>query len=213
MPDKSAFSSQLNAFYALPQGNYHTPHTPKIDPEQAALVTQEHTATTNAASTKPIIGTVSVSTCLGLIFYNRKTKTAFIGHTAIFRRDEYAQWLRQIRQNDTDKIDVHIIGVACSKSDNEENSDSINLLNEVAGLVAQTPNATVKTCDVFDKPKPLGFAIDARNGRLIRGSDFARSHEAAEALSEELFQQPQWTVVDGNFDGTQAEYQKSRRRG
>jgi len=214
----------LRAVYHLPTANYLDAKTMRVDLNKLALIYERHRGKTNATSTKPIIGTTSVRLCTGIILYNKKTKTAVIAHVRyddyVPLQNHYQHLLKDIRGNDSDQIDVHILGNEFLNDravewDARLNSQSVVKLNNLVQAVMDTPNVTLKTLDVYNKPKPMDVAIDSRDGKLIRGTGLFHTSTESWAISppEPFSSELVLRCYEQNFDGTQPEYQEQRRRG
>lgn len=166
---------------------------------------------TNATSQYPVLGTSYVVSCTAMILYNPKTKTAVIRHEAQLEPDDFKDALASVRRSDDEAVKAYIVGAGGSDSA-ELNGHTIAQLGPLSQAIAETPNIQVELFDVYDKPKPASFALDTRNGRLIRGSDLVMNQEqAADAPSAFI---PDWKAVhkpNEIFDGTLPEYQAGRK--
>ncbi len=208
--NKNAFETA----YALPQGKYVTPQTAKANGGNALLVRMCNTAKTNATSLYPIIGTRALGPCTGIAIRNKKTKDLLIGHNVMLSVHEYKKFVAQVRKNDDEQLEIHIIGAQVNKRDPADFSLWKEGLEQLVIAIAQTPNATIKTFDVGNKPHPSDFAVDARNGRLIRGTPDIEANVPKAELKEyiqnlEHFMN-EWDCLDEDFDGTAPEHQTSR---
>lgn len=177
------------------------------------LVDMDGTAVTNATSEVPVIGTADFNPCSCLIAFNQRTRIAALTHVPFPDETDAANLIGKVRENETDRVDFHVIGAAISdevdvnaKDGNELKTSHLEALLE--GLEA-LPNVTLKTFDVLDKPKPYAVAIDTRNGSLIRGSEMVVVVNDHDFFPDIEFDWPHESL---DFDGTEAEMQKQRFR-
>lgn len=215
-PDIEAFCKMHGEYYDLPTAQYYTPALSNVQGDTVALMEQGFIGMTNHTSKKPVIGAYALNPCAVLILYNKKTKTAILKHRPLISvlepktiEQDYRDLLAKVRSNDSEKIELHLIGGS------EYDQHVMRLTTELMDSVKNTPNLEVKTFDMFDKPKPVGVALDTRNGNLIRETRLVKNYdEAKQALCEtSLFDEAGFDEIDGmDFDGTLPEHQTSQQR-
>lgn len=144
-------------------GQYFTLKNANIDIHNVALVAMDYTGITNADSIYPVLGTAALETCMGVALYNKKTKTLAVNHGYSHYMDrDFLEMLSKVRGSSNDLVEMHVIGGV--KGDDLP-------MDTLAKAIFSQPNVILKTFDIMRKSHPSAFAIDARNGRLIRGSD------------------------------------------
>ena len=189
----------------LPQGKYLTPGVHHVDLDKVMILAESNCeGITNADSEYPILGTQALASCLGIALYNKKTKTAKVVHDIggnLAATFEHA--LKEIRKNKSDGIELHLIGAY-----DDEDPRSNYLVEELEFLlqsVRKQPHVTLKTFDVLDRPHPTDFAIDSRNGKLIRGTE-----DIFAGYDSEMDYFATCAKTSENFDGIQMPRQKKR---
>lgn len=211
IPPEISEKPEVAQFYAISNGKYHTVSTANVAAENGVDVCMSNSGKTNATSQYPVIGTSYIVSCTAMILYNPKTKTAVIRHEAQLEPEDFKDALASVRSSDDELVKAYIVGAGVY--DNAElNGHAVAQLEPLSKAIAQMPNIQVEVFDVYDKPKPASFALDTRNGRLIRGSELVTNlDQAADAPSAFI---PDWKAVhrpNEAFDGTLPEHQIQRR--
>lgn len=215
MTDKG-LSQVFSEARALPTAKYFTPESARVDPDKTMVVGMSQTIISDSKSQYPVIGTNGFNPCLCLILYNKTGKAAIVRHEPLPDAALVRESVAQIRTDENDKIEAHLIGAAICDEEffdmpdppdhilqmmMKSNASTIGNLEDVLHEIGKTPNITLKTFDVYDKPKPCSVAIDTRNGRLITGTDLIVSLGDAETLSGDKFdawnEYEEGTVFDG----------------
>jgi hypothetical protein len=202
----------------LATAKYYTPAIAKIQPESTILIGLDNHAVTDSNSEIPVIGTESLATCTAIIAYNTKTKTAAIKH-AFSRAD--SEDVKEIvslvlPEGHSDSIHMHLVGAGkisgagytVNSDVDDENNYILSNLEDIANYIASSPNLCLKTYDVYDKPKPIAVAIDARTGALIRGTELLTSFDTIEQEDHFL----EWEKVNDNVDGRNSPKAQERSR-
>ena len=200
--DYSAVSNEaaFAAAYSLAQGNYLDPVSCNVPLDQSVLLGIGNLGITNADSAVPILGTYGLDPCLGIALYNKKTKTVAVIHNDENDTLAFERLLKQVRDNESDKIEIHLIGACYNRHDDDLNEFLLGNLCALLNKISHTPNVILKTFDVFDKPHPESFAIDARNGKLIRGgNDITGTLADAHKNKREYF--TKCKIMSCDFDG------------
>lgn len=199
-------SDAFHRVMALPMAKYATPEAVKINPDKTMLVSMGATGLANAKSDTPIIGTRAFNPCMALILYNKNTKTAGIIHEPFLAPEHFSNLLSKVRAVETDPVHVHLMGqpiLAAHEFDAQDmNKMSLSALNRLVDAFEAEPNLTVKTFDVYTKCKPSAVAIDARNGKLIRGSDLYVSSYQDLQNTTDLFHEWPFREYGENFDSS-----------
>lgn len=200
-----ALSDAFHRVMALPMAKYETPDSLRVDPDKTMLVSMNGMGITNAKSDTPIIGTRAFNPCSALVLYNKRTKTAGIIHEPMMVPEHFFGLLSKVRTNQEDPVHLHLMGQPISAAHEFDAKDmndlSLSVLNRLAQTFESEPNLTVKTFDVFSKSKPSAVAIDARNGKLIRGSDlYVASHQDYRNTTDLFYVWP-YRECGQHFDG------------
>ncbi len=202
------FPPELKKALALPTGQYHTQELLRIKPEEGMCIDTGEISKTNATSLHPVIGTGGYGPCTAVILYNRKTKTAVISHEPP-KLIPFKDMLREIRANETDKVEAHFVG-AMAKGQKEIGQHDVAAFDQYLTELASAPNVTLKTFDVFTKPMPAAVGIDTRNGKLIRGSEVRTPDKHREGIDD--FTEWDRTPAGESFDGTTPGQQRQKKR-
>jgi chemotaxis receptor (MCP) glutamine deamidase CheD len=182
-----------------------------IDAEKTMLVEYDQIGLTNSRSIHPILGTAGFGTCIVVILYDRRTKTAALLHdTGTEVKSTFKTLLEYFPGNR--QLELHVLGgtfsgAVRSEKDEKYNLETETILREFADMIAGMDNITLKTFDVFSKLKPTAIAIDARNGKLIAGSGLYRIESDAN-FNVDMLEQWNHAGEDNHFDGTAPEFQK-----
>jgi hypothetical protein len=211
IPPEVSANIELSRLYTVSSGKYHTISTANIVAENAVDVCMGNIGKTNATSQYPVIGTSYVVSCTAMILYNPKTKTAVIRHEAQLEPEHFKDALASVRERDDEPVKAYIVGAGTYGSA-QFNHHTIAQLEPLSKVIAQAPNVQVEVFDVYDKPKPASFALDTRNGRLIRGSELVKNlDQAADAPSAFIADWKAVHKLNEMFDGTIPERQIQRR--
>jgi hypothetical protein len=204
-------SSAFQHAMKLPQGNYYTPKTAKITDTDAMLIRMNCVGQTNKTSECPVVGTAALSTCAGIAIRNVKTNMVIIEHESGGFLESFNNLLKRIRTNSTDMLSVDVIGAGKT---NDTVSDRYTLaeLDALAVTIAATPNARLRSFDVYDKPHPTAFAVDSRTGKLIRGTPNVTDAFTTEKENEDFFVSWDHAGYDVDYDGTTRPKTKGQRR-
>ncbi len=207
----SSSSSEFTRAMALPRGTYYTPKTTRMRHEEVIMIGMDQTAITNATSEVPIIGTRSLNPCYAIILFNRTTRTAIMRHQPSPPPETFNTLMTLVRKDPRDRVEVHLIGGTPSDDPDlneraKDNTDRLNTLYNLVTAIDNTNNTVLKTCDCYDKPKPIAVAIDSRNGRLIRGSDFFITPEEGDKTFDCFQDYGYISDTVEVFDGTIPEY-------
>jgi hypothetical protein len=185
-----------------------------INPDETMLIEPDQIGLTNGRSLHPILGTAGFGSCIVLILYDRKTKTAAMTHDNVTEIKSLFKTLREYFPGER-KLDLHVLGASymTSEEDNKYyesyNAEAQELLREFAAEIEGMKDITLKTFDVYSKPKPTAVAIDVRNGQLFAGSDLYRV-ESTDGYNENVDIWGEWNHAgeDNDFDGTAPEFQR-----
>lgn len=198
---------------ALPTAQYRTVGPARIQEGEAVLIDMDCTGVTNAASQIPVIGTSDFNPCTCLIAYNKRTRTAALTHLPFPDASDVFNLIDKVRYSEEDRVEMHVIGAAISdetdKHAKDGNEIKVDHLEATLQGIESSPNVTLKTFDVYDKPKPYAVAIDTRNGSLIRGSELVVAVNESDFFPDIDFD---WPIEIGDFDGTIPEMQSERYR-
>lgn len=201
---------------ALPGGAYYTNKMANLDPADVMLIEMDSVAKTNAQSKFPVIGTIGLNPCCALILYNTKTKTGIMTHHVSPDGTEFPPLLDAIRNDPTELVEVHLMGAPIFAAEDDEDFEKLNrhTISQATSFlktVANTKNVTLKTFDVFTKPKPKAVLLDTRTGNLIRGSGLFVTVGDGDQLTGQWFDS-HCTLTFNNFDGTAKELQRQKTR-
>lgn len=198
--------------YKLPQGRYYKPTQAHVTTDNTLLLDTQTTGITNATSSKPILGSAGMGPCIGMAIYNRATKTLVVRHDPFLHPEMVTELIAKARKKDTEPLEFHFVGGELDPEFSEHHESYINALRTSLATVIAAPNTTVKTFDVLDKPHPSGFAVDARNGRLIcETSDIKVTSKGRQYGDKVLGAFNDIDIHSGDFDGTLAKFQIRNR--
>jgi hypothetical protein len=250
-----SLSQYIAETLALRPGRFETPKQSLSATEGAVLEIGEY-GLTNDTSRRPILATAGLHTCMGIALYNPRTKTALLVHAMPEGGEQEAKdtmrfLLEKIRIRPEDKIDVHLVGCNASSVEFDEKKEKpyLDVMKEVNHIIKgyveaifADKHAELRTYAVDTVPHHNAFAIDARTGSLIRGTELlpapwsgAGTATSLERLkefypnlehqqSEPIFQR--WDGFQGDaelpmgkplrdipaFDGTKPEQQRPKGR-
>ena len=198
--------------------------------KEGILISTMEMGVTNANSAYPLLGIVGAEPCTGVIAYNAATKTAGVWHMppmdpGIQKIEQLVASIRTDKAgliHEDQKVDIRLIGGGQFGDDENDRKENFLRLLKVMNNIA---NIDVISADILDKAHPDSFAIDARNGEMIRGSvditkdnmwDDPPSAKACRAAS--IVGVARWGMAaetlksKGNFhDATTPEHLASRR--
>jgi len=198
---EKAYQNAMNS----PQGKYLNVQDAKINYSEVMLMNHPFTTgITSAVSVYPVLGGAALNPCIALALYNPKTKALLIHHEPLLDGKKLQEFAARVRSSTNDMLHVHVIG-GVGANDIEEEFYKKSLIS-LAAAIASDKNMRLKTFDILNKPHPSCFAIDARNGRLIRGS----SNIATGVMDEEEYLLDCDCADNSDFDGTAPEYLKSK---
>ncbi len=168
--DKSA---RMQALMALPKAPYIADAQQSFDPATAAAVEMHDGGVTVPNAAYPAVGTVALTTCIGVFAHNPQTKATGLVHVVSDGAEEHPSPASQMSleqmlnsvQGDTDhSIEVRIVGAHIGGALQD------GILNHIADLLSEY-DAHVLSADVKGKPGPKDVAVDSSrwDAGLIRG--------------------------------------------
>lgn len=198
---------------ALPQAEYLTFDTSGVTKEQLISADVGAAVCSNRTSLLPAVCTAdALEECLGIAIENKVQGTLFLAHIPPnkphHQRDALKEMLQLARRNKKDELNIHLIG-AFSDADYDNKEAWENEIRSVIELINNSPNVTLKTCDVDNKPHPVTFALAYIDGkaRLIRGtkdmSSMAEFDEIYERDEGGFYNQDKFNAKNA-FDGVEA---------
>jgi hypothetical protein len=172
----------IDALTALPPAPYIANAARDFDPSQGFEINMGCAGITRADSARPILGTMGLASCMGVVIFNPEQKTGGIAHLSQAEDDHVhlskdsekalKSLLAAARGDSGDrKLEVRISGPVQSG----ELGDIF--IKDVLRVLNETPNLTFLSADFRGKDYPTAVGIDTRrwDEGLLKGKSTAVS--------------------------------------
>jgi hypothetical protein len=145
-------------------------------PEEGQAVEMNTAAVTDADSATPIVGPVSMTSCMGVAIFNPARKRGGAVHAAQDPNDplrlspESAAAIRELiaasRSSDAEPLEVRLMGPKLTGFEKI-------FVTEVVDILNQAPNVTFLSADMLGKNSVTAFGVDTRkwDQGLLKGSN------------------------------------------
>lgn len=154
----------------LPQAEYLAP-TVTLSTRHLVSAPMNGWVISNPLSRRNIPCTkIPLEGCLGIVVENKVTQEVAVAHATLFRHETLDCLLKQVRKNQEDTLEVHLIGSL--DMGGESSALWRQSMQKMLDIMNDMPNVELKTFDVGSKPHPATFAvvIEPNGVRLVRGT-------------------------------------------